>query len=59
MNTIDSDKRYGCFNGNQLKESLVVKSSHVCENKNYDKNNFMNLWLRASMVLLRLRLSTI
>ena len=27
-NTIESDKRYGCFNGNQFKESVDVKSSH-------------------------------
>ena len=27
MNTIESDKRYDCFNGNQYKESVDVKSS--------------------------------
>ena len=41
MNIIESDKQYGCFNGNQLKESVVVKSSR--RNKtNYDDNNFKN-----------------
>ena len=28
MNSIESDKRYGCFNGIQFKESAVVKSLH-------------------------------
>ena len=33
LNTIESDKRYGCFNGNQFKESVDVKSSHRNEKK--------------------------
>ena len=44
MNTIESDKRYGFFNGNQFKESIDVKSSHRNEKKknNYHDNNFKN-----------------
>ena len=40
MNTIESDKRYGCFNGNQFKVSVDVKSSH--RKKNYHDKNFQN-----------------
>ena len=42
MNTIESDKRYGCFNCNQFKESVDVKSSHRNEKKNYHDKNFRN-----------------
>ena len=33
MNILESDKRYGCFNGNQFRESVVVISSHRNEKK--------------------------
>ena len=48
MNAIESDKRFDCLNGNQFKESVVVKSSFVksCKKsckKLYDDNNYKNL----------------
>ena len=40
MNIIENVKRYGCFNGNQFKESVDVKSSHRNEKKIYHDKNF-------------------
>ena len=43
MNNIESDKRYGCFIGNQFKESVDVKSSHrKKEKKIYRDKNLKN-----------------
>ena len=42
MNTLESDKQYGCFNSNQFKESAVVKSSQRNKFKKNDDNNFKN-----------------